>query len=259
MPHLRSLQINPSNRQSYPYNVDSFKYQTTLHFKQPVTFILGENGSGKSTILESIALSCQLPLLGSGGHVLNHLEPLQKQLKLIWNKRTRKGFFFRAEDFFNYLQGLRKLRSELEQDERELDLTLPEGMGKQRALGALRGEKRALLDRYGGDPLERSHGEGYLDVLNSRIQSNSLYLMDEPEAALSPTSQMALLSIMKEGINKHCQFIISTHSPILMSYPEAHYYWLNEEGLRAIDYQNISHIQLYKQFLNAPESFMRHL
>ena len=236
-----------------------------LAFRSPVTFLVGENGSGKSTVLEGIAAAARSISVGS--HRLDDdaslaaARNLGRALKLIWTKRTGKGFFLRAEDFFGYARGLDQLRADLERERHAIavDPTLSErakGLGQMpyaRELGEIRRSYGEGLDA-------RSHGESFLTLFRSRLAPGGLYLLDEPEAPLSPTRQLALLSLLKTMVEAGAsQFVVATHSPILMAYPGATILSFDEGAIREVPYDDLDHVTLTRSFLNDPESFLRHL
>jgi len=226
---------------------------------------VGENGSGKSTFLEALALAAGSIVAGSeeatADKTLAHVRPLAECLKLTWQKRTRKGFFLRAEDFFGYVKKLNANRAELAEDERELerDFRGRSEYARGLALGPVRGEQRALTQRYGGDLDSRSHGESFFSFFRARFVPGGLYLLDEPEAPLSPLRQIALIKLIQELVPQDAQFIIATHSPILMALPGATLLNFDQQPPQPVAYQALEHVRLTRDFLNAPERFLRHL
>ncbi|WP_227874371.1 AAA family ATPase [Tumebacillus algifaecis] len=244
---LRDIQfrwerISQSQKRQYPFQLPAYRSLDTLELHQPVTFFVGENGTGKSTLLEAIASLCDFPK--SGGEILaeEHSEAhellLDQVLRLSWMPRVRSGFFLRSETFFNFA-------SLLDRRKQEKDFG-----GNP-------------YSRYGGKSLhQRSHGEAFLDLFQNRFQEsgNSIYLLDEPEAALSPMRQLAFLSIMKKLVDtKRTQFIICTHSPILLGYPGADIYSFDEAPLQKIDYEETPHYAVTKYFLNQRDAMLEKL
>lgn len=211
-----------------------------LLFSQPVTFFVGENGSGKSTLLEAIAAAWGFnPEGGSVNFNFSTKEThsgLHRALLLRRGaRRPRDGYFLRAESFYN-------VASELER------------------LDDIQADAPPLLDAYGGRSLHRqSHGEGFFALVTNRLRGNGLYIFDEPEAALSPMRQMALLSALHGLVKKGSQFLIATHSPILTAYPQAEIYVLNARGAQKTPYGQTEPYLLTKRFLNAPQSMLREL
>jgi predicted ATPase len=209
-----------------------------LSFDKPVTFLIGENGMGKSTLIEAVAIAAGFnPEGGTKNFSFNTNDShsdLHSYLTITRKAYARDGFFLRAESFYN-------LASNID----ELD----KGWGSRR-----------LIDSYGGKSLHaQSHGESFLALVKNRFSGEGLYLMDEPEAALSPARLMQLLIRIHDLVEDDSQFIISTHSPILMSYPDADILELNEEGIRRTTYKETDHYMITKNFIEKPERMYRHL
>ena len=264
--HLRSIKLRDARssaaRSDFPFSLPLIQSFEELSFSSPVTFFVGENAAGKSTLLEGIAAAAGSIAVG-GADIkrdpgLAPARALAKELRLAWNKRTHKGFFLRAEDFFNYIRRVNESKAEMQGLADEFDQNLS-GYGRQLAMGAALGQKAALEKRYQGDLEERSHGEGFLTLFQSRFQPGGLYLLDEPEAALSPTSQLALIAMLKQMESMDSQFIIATHSPILMAYPGAEILSFDEHPIRSVDYDAVDHVRFYRDFLQFPNRFLRQL
>ncbi len=209
-----------------------------LHPK--VTFFVGENGSGKSTLLEAIAVANGFnPEGGSKNFGFSTREShsiLEQYIRCSRGiKKPKGGYFLRAESFFN-------VATEIEVLDREPSYGPP------------------IIDSYGGKSLhEQSHGESFFALLMNRFSKESLYILDEPEAALSPSRQMSFISRMHELINQRCQFIIATHSPIIMAYPDALILVLGEDGMTKTDYEDTEHYQVTKSFIQNREGMLRKL
>lgn len=199
---------------TFPFNLPLVQKLGKMKFDSSVTFFVGENGSGKSTILEGIAAASGLPSVGSSGvesdQTLGSARYLARALILSWTLKTHKGFFLRAEDFFGFVKRMTELRGELTRQKDESQSSL-QGCGQMLSVGSAQGQLSQVEKRY-GDLNSISHGEGFLKLFMSRLVPQGLYLLDEPEAALSPKRQMSLLSLMKEMVENECQFIIATHS-----------------------------------------------
>lgn len=232
---LRSVEYTVEREKSFPSAIPTFSKNFSLTFERPVTYFVGENGTGKSTLLEGIAYSCGFSLLGGNKNHLvgeeNHSTPIR--LKLVWNIKATSGFFMRAESFFNFASYLEQLQRE--------------------------NPSSNVFAAYGGKSLHRqSHGEAFLSLFNNRFKKG-LFILDEPEAALSPKRQLSFLSILHELSQAgDVQFLIATHSPILLAYPTADIYSFDHD-LNKVSYEETEHFSLTKDFLNRPERFFRHL
>jgi len=226
------------NYDKYPFSLPIVKYFEDIDLNPSVTFIVGENGSGKSTLLEAIAVSLGFnPEGGTRNFGFNTREShsdLYKYLRIAKGiKRPKTGFFLRAESFFN-------VATEIEQLDED-----PWG-------------GPPIIDSYGGISLhEQSHGESFFSLMRNRFGSKGLYILDEPEAALSPNKQMAMITLMNDLIKKGSQFIISTHSPILLSYPKSTIYEIRDKGLERVDYEDTDTFAITKQYLNNYQSMLK--
>jgi len=268
MIYLKSVMVrNWQDRENgeFPFTVPVIQALEEIVFSSPVTFLVGENGSGKSTLLESLACAVESITVGSESvktdKSLTSIRRLAWYYRLAWSKRTHKGFFLRAEDFFGYAKSLRKTREELEQDLREVDREY-EGRSEYAADLArmsYRGELAAMKKRYGEDLDHYSHGESFLTLFQSRFVPDGLYLLDEPEAALSPSRQLTFLSALKQMADQNSQFIIATHSPIILAFPDAVILSFDDGKIREVKYEELEHVKLTRDFLNSPHSFLRHL
>lgn len=251
---------------SFPFNVPSIRTLDKIDFRQPVTFFVGENGSGKSTFLEALAAGAGSISVGGQDvqldDTLEHARKLSTYLRLAWRKKSTRGFFLRAEDFFNFSKRINQTSQDLTDlalnYERELENS-PNDPGLKSARGKMLGQKAALTSRYGENLDANSHGESFLKLFQARLVPGGLYLLDEPEAALSPLRQLAFLSILKQMVCQDCQFIIATHSPILMAFPEATLLSFDNETISEAKYDELEHVTLTKAFLSDPQAFIRRL
>ena len=217
----------------YPFNLPAVRSLETLPFHPKVTFFVGENGAGKSTLLEALAVLTGLNPEG-GSRNFNFAtrashSALDGCLRLAKTFNTPgDSYFLRAESFFN-------VATEIERLDREPAFAPP------------------LINSYGGQSLhEQSHGESFFALFKNRFGGNGLYLMDEPEAALSPRRQIEFLAILHDFCKRGSQFIIATHSPIIMAYPDSLLYVFGQEGIRAVPYTETEHYTLTRGFLNNP-------
>ncbi|MGH8002849.1 MAG: AAA family ATPase, partial [Brasilonema sp.] len=191
MIHLRAItkkQLATKN-DSFPFNITIVKAFKEINFHSQVTFFVGENGSGKSTFLEAIAAGVGSITVGGEDiqqdQTLDHARQLSTKLKFFWQKKTRRGFFFRAEDFLNFVRRMKTLSQELEEQVLEYEQNLT-GFGLGLAKRSALDQKAALTQKYGENPDANSHGETFFKLFHARFVPGGLYLLDEPEAALSP-------------------------------------------------------------------------
>lgn len=228
-----------NNWDEYPLNVSAIKKLDLLKIKNQVCFFVGENGTGKSTLLEAIAENYGFGKEGGSRNISfstaeKDTNNLSNYLKLSWSPKLISGFFFRAESFFNIASYIDEL-----------------------AKDPLDGNKAYLS--YGGESLHlKSHGQSLLALFNNRFSGEGFYLMDEPEAALSPQRQLSLLAIINHILKKHpkSQFIIATHSPILLSFPNSQILSFDGDKITEIKYQDTQPYQITKNFLNNTEGFL---
>jgi predicted ATPase len=269
MIHLATVTKNHTSAtpsKGFPFNVPIIESLEHLEFSSEVTFLVGENGSGKSTLLEALAVAAGLPAVGSASvqtdKTLADIRPLANQLRLSWARRTHRGFFMRTEDFFGFAKQLTSTREEYEADLARIEKETVGRSEMARGLARLPylKELHEMERRYGEDLGARSHGESYFKVFQSRFVPDGLYMLDEPEAPLSPLRQLSLLSMLKEMVEQQsAQFIIATHSPILMALPNATIYNFDGGQIKPIAYDEVEHVAITRSFLNNPEQYLRHL
>jgi predicted ATPase len=229
----------------YPFSIPLVRDLKEIVFPNQVTFIVGENGTGKSTLLEAIAAKTGFGREGGSRNInfdtadSEHSEGskvLAACMTLSWRKKPKDGYFFRAESFFNVASHIDNLDKE-------------PGFG------------RPIKDSYGGKSLHsQSHGESFFSFFKNRLGGGGLYVFDEPEAALSPQRQLALLGIIHDVCkNPDSQFLIATHSPILLAYPGARIYSCDGEKLEEIRYEDTKHYDITKNFLDNPGRYLKRL
>lgn len=215
----------------YPFNIHAFSHGIDLALRSKVTFFVGENGSGKSTLLEAIAECCGFnPEGGNRDHhraVFADRSPLAQALRLSWLPKVTEGFFMRAESFYNFATYIDEVSD---------------------------------LRAYGGRSLhEQSHGESFISLFANRFEQG-IYILDEPEAALSPQRQLTFLKIIHNlSTPGHAQFLIATHSPIILSYPGAVLFSLDGDAIEEVDFRETKHFLITRDFLNSPDRFFKHL
>lgn len=235
---LKEIKIEANNINKYPFNLPLFAEGFSMSLRSPITFIVGENGSGKSTLLENLAKAIGFNTLGGNKNHLNENNSIDNfdladNMKLSWSTKQSKGFFFRAETFFEFANNLDNLANFNDLD---------------------------LYNSYGGKSLQKqSHGESFLSLFNHKIK-DGIFIFDEPESALSPERQLTLISILSElSKTGRCQFVIATHSPLLISIPNSTLYEIENGNLVEKNYKDTAQFQLYKNFIESPERFTHYL
>ncbi|MEJ0101206.1 MAG: AAA family ATPase [Bacteroidota bacterium] len=262
MPFLTSFSVNTSKTHPFPYNISAVKFAKNIVLDKAVTIFIGDNGCGKSTLLETIALKLNLPLIG--GFVTDHggfeaARMLQPSLQIETKRQTSKGFFFRAEDFSDFINSVDNDKRRIGEDLRDLKGVVDDSIINQMS-DSMNYSLRQMRKNYGDNMQAYSHGEAYLKILQTRIADKGIYLLDEPEAALSPLKQISLLFLIMEILkNGNTQFIISTHSPILMGIPNARIYQITEDNMEQVEYKETDHYRITKTFLNNPDYYLREL
>ncbi|HAN21089.1 MAG: ABC transporter ATP-binding protein [Clostridiales bacterium GWF2_36_10] len=242
--YIRSIKLDdniPSDNYLSSLNViKNLTKLPELTLDKPVTFFVGENGTGKSTLLEAIAVCNRF---NAEGGTINFKFSTNKTHSNLFDyltvnkgtKHPKDGFFLRAESFYNVASKI-------------------DDMDKEPSFEPM------VIESYGGVSLHKqSHGESFLSLVKNRFGGNGLYILDEPEAALSPSRQLTLLAHINDLVKDNSQFIIATHSPILLAFPDADIYVLGEDGIILTPYKETEHYKLTKQFINAPEQMLRYL
>lgn len=268
-PYLRSVsrKAAAAGDAGFPFSVPAIRTLERLELTGPVTLFVGENGSGKSTLLEAIAAAARVPTVGAvelaADETLAAQRRLAGTLRLGWSRRTARGFFLRAEDFFGFATRLAQERSELLARLAEVEVEYRTARRSGYALGLAQGPARRSVaemeHRYGVNLDANSHGESFLKLFQSRFVPGGLYLLDEPEAPLSPQSQLALLALLADMVTQDAQFLIATHSPILLAFPRAAIYSFDRPPVREVAYDELDHVTLTRDFLNRPDQYLRRL
>ncbi|WP_394829651.1 AAA family ATPase [Pendulispora albinea] len=264
MPNLLRLsrKTAPAGRGAsarFPFDVPAIATLTTLDLRADVTFFVGENGSGKSTLLEGIACVAELETIGehdaASDATLTAQRELAADLRLAWGRRSRQGFFLRAEDFFGYVRGQARTDARIVREQREAMGIAAPAEGPEDTLGARHVDERdaaGYLGRYDA----RSHGESFLDLFSERVRPGGLYLLDEPETPLSPKRQLAFLALVRKAARAGAQFIIATHSPILLACPGARIFSFDESPIAEASYDALDHVSVTRDFLNHPAKYL---
>jgi predicted ATPase len=226
---------------SYPFAIPSIRSLEELELDTKLTFLIGENGSGKSTLIEAIAVLAGFNAEGGSKNFRFGTRRSESCLHQFMrpvrgHRRPRDGFFLRAESYFNVATEIERLDAEP-------------------------GSGGSIIDSYGGVSLhEQSHGESFVALATNRFRGHGLYILDEPEAALSPQRQLTLLSILHDLVERRAsQLVIATHSPILMAYPSALIYHLGPGGIERIAYEDTEHYRITRDFLSSPERYFKTL
>ncbi|MGL4632761.1 MAG: AAA family ATPase [Leadbetterella sp.] len=256
---LRNIPENPI----FPFTLDLIKNLETIRFSKNITFLVGENGSGKSTLLEAFAYASEIQTVGSSSIVEDELmqpaRDLGKMLSLRYGDKSRSGFFTRAEDFLGFVKHLLNQIKELDAEIQDIEQSWTGG-DLERALAPIKQEKKAYTDRYTQDLNAMSHGEGFLHFFKARIAGKGLFLIDEPEAALSPQRQLSLIILIREAVkNFDSQFIIATHSPIMFCLPEAEILHVSEGKITSVNFTELDHYSLTKSILENPKVYYEQL
>ena len=260
---LRLRNYPEDEADQFPWSLPLIKNLEKLKFEKNLSFFVGENGSGKSTILEAIAAYTEVPVAGSlrmeEDASLAASYRLADYLSLRFAEKTNRGFFVRAEDFIGFSRNIKQKIRELDQEIAEVKENFKGGDIKL-TLGTLEGERNSFIKRYSKDLEAMSHGEGFMKFFTARITGKGLYLIDEPEAALSPSRQLSLLAlILKKIKDTGAHFIIATHSPIIMAAPDSEVFYFQENTITKMDYRETEHYQVTKAIMEAPELVMGEL
>jgi len=253
------------NGRGFPFDIPTIATLPRLELETPITILVGENGSGKSSLLEAIAIAARATTAGSveaaDDDTLGGVRALAADLRLSWATRRHRGFFLRAEDFFGFAKRMATTRTELETGLARVlnEYRDREAHARDLAATPFRRELVDLERRYGAGVDTRSHGEAFLAFFRDRFVPGGTYFLDEPEAPLSPSRQLAFLALLGEAVRADCQVVMATHSPILLSAPGAAIWSFDTTPIRRVAYEDLEHVRLTREFLANPEAFLRHL
>ncbi len=256
---LKSIKIIDNKINHYPFNLKLFQKELLLDTNNPVTIFVGENGSGKSSLLKLLQGKLNLVEIHLPGEEIKDSID-SKSVEISPSLGKIKGFYFESLTFVNYIEYIQKELSESKKEIQRIDNEYKNKSDYARSM-AKSPYSRTISDlnnMYSNDLSQSSHGESYLDFFASRIRDNQLYILDEPETPLSVQNQLTLMAMIMEATNRGCQFVIATHSPILTAIPNALIYEIIDNEFVKTEYENIQSIQLLKQFLNNKEQFLRH-
>jgi len=236
--HLKEVRLLPEQyptRNHYPFNIDVLQKTRSIRFSSPVTFFVGENGSGKTTLLEALARRCHIHIWSGIERTRSVINPYEETFFMYveaeWREDIVPGSFFSSQIFRNFAQLV---------DEWEAD-------------------NPGQIDYFGGKSLiAQSHGQSIMSFFKSRYKIKGLYLLDEPETALSPKSQLELLKLLQEmGSLGHAQFIVATHSPILLACPGSVIYSFDHAPMKTIQYEDTEYYRIYKTFMENPAKVLK--
>ena len=264
--HLTEARLSPPRDAiGFPFDLPVVRAIDRLQFTAPVTMFVGENGSGKSTVLEALAIAAKAITAGSAeaadDATLDPVRALGGAMRLSWTTRKHRGFFLRAEDFFGFATRTAALRAELQAGLAAVDAEYADrpGLAHDLARTPYLRELGELERRYGDGLDAGSHGEAFLRFFGARVVPGGTYFLDEPEAPLSPARQLALLALLREMVADDCQVILATHSPILLALPDAEIWSFDSVPPRVTAWAELDHVRLTRDFLANPEAFLRHL
>jgi predicted ATPase len=249
---------------TFPWTVPAIRSLIDLELRAPVTFLAGENGTGKSTVLEAMAIGMRAVAVGAAE--LSAAESLAGSRELAsCYQFQRKGIpkakmFFRAEDVFGFSERLVTEMRAFEAMKEEFQRTLTEGSrGQFEAMKLAEQECTMLASRYGRDPHAKSHGETFLHLLKTRLVPQGLYFLDEPETPLSPFSVLALLVLVYDAVQAGGQFVIATHSPMLLAFPQAQILRFDQSGIGEVTYDGLENVRMMREFLHDPGHYLERL
>lgn len=251
---LRNVErvVDVAGGSGFPFDLPPINSFRRLDFTASVAFFVGENGTGKSSLLEAIGLRAKLTC--AAGKPLEHdaslvpIHPLARSLRLTWSPQTKHGFFLRVEDYFAHARQNRIRSSPAPA------LSLGNSPNNSLTIGLREAAPSTVEEELGQSP-----GESFLAFVQTHCAAGGIHLIDEPEAVLSPQRQLAFMSLLKSVVGENAQFIIATHSPILLAYPGAQILSFDDGKISRVEYEDLAHVSFTKNFLNDPETYLRSL
>lgn len=261
---IKSLQFKPFPSSDYPFNISSLVQTKDLDLSSKIIIFVGDNGSGKSTLLKSIAYyndSINVSSEDINSAYYKEVRELSKHMKLTYEYKTKKGFFFSGEEFITYINNIKKMKQDLKEEIKRVEEEYKNKsiFAKNQARSAYAKELYALENASHGDLKTQSHGEGFLQFFKARMHQQGIYLLDEPETPLSAINQYQLVVLITDLVREGSQVIIATHSPIIMALKNAVIYEFKENGIKQVNYEDIEHVSFTKHFLNNKDNYIDRL
>lgn len=262
MSYLSSIHFDCPKTVPFPFDVPAVKFGKHLNVKSPIVIFVGDNGTGKSTLIETFAYRMQLPHMDGSTYAKSCFDAartLLPYLEIEYKIMKTVGFFFRAEDFGEYINSVDRRDASLHKSLEDLEGSVPNHIIKEMKDNA-NSQLYHMRKNYGQELQSYSHGEAFLQIMQEKIKSKGIFILDEPEAALSPLKQLSLIYFIREHLTSNLsQFIIATHSPILMSIPNAKIFEITHETLKETPLEDTEHFSITKSFLNHPELYLNSL
>lgn len=260
---IRRRAEHTSDAAAFPWSLPLVHALEALEVSTPVTFLVGENGCGKSTLLEGIAAGMDAVAVGRRDlrrdPSLAAARSFAAGFVFVRRRHARTRLFLRAEDVFGFTQRVGDEMDELQSEAAEIGAAMPDTYGRRLAVGVVQGQRAAFARSYGENPDGRSHGETFLALLRRRLAPNGLYFLDEPETPLSPSRVLAMMALIADRVANGCQFIIATHSPMLMALPGATILLAEGGKLSPCAWDNLEHVRVTRAFLADPQSVLRNV
>lgn len=256
---IKEVKLKKKHQESYPLNIPSIQSMSAMVFTSPITILVGENGSGKSTFLTALAKKHQAintSMYPLDHHYYDQYQPLVDLMTVTYDIKNKNGFMFSGEAFITFIHKIQEDKKELETYIKEVEINYKEksDFARSQALAPAKKELHAINHQYQGELNNKSHGEGFLSFFKARMHQKGIYFLDEPETPLSPMHQYQLFVLLNDLAASGSQIIIATHSPILMALNHATIYEFSDE-VREVSYDDIESVKFMKYFLNHPLLF----